>query len=37
MTTAASPHALIAEKASSLAAKPPIAHLHRPTAPEPLP
>ena len=37
MTTGASPHALIAENASSFAAKPPIAQLHRPTAPGPLP
>jgi len=37
MTTAASPHVLSTENASSFAAKPPIAQLHRPTAPGPLP
>jgi hypothetical protein len=37
MTTAASPLALITENACSLAAEPPIVHLHRPTAPGPLP
>ena len=37
MTTAASPRALIAENASSLAAKAPIAHPCLPTAPGSLP